>query len=113
MFRYGINPDMPLVLMKVSSQSETRMVKTLLELKAYLKRRNVSFELAFIGMYASEYHNDLRSRLEGLVRALGAGDVHIIHGFGLDEADEARLEALALIVITQSAALISSSCPSM
>lgn len=99
LFRYGINPDMPLVLMKVSSQSETRMVKTLLELKAYLKRRNVSFELAFIGMYASEYHNDLRSRLEGLVRALGAGDAHIIHGFGLDEADEARLEALALIVI--------------
>lgn len=99
LWRFGISGDMPMVLMKVSRMGETRMAKTLLELKLYLAARGVAFELVFIGGYGAEYSNELRHRLEDAIRASGAQEVRLIHGYALSGGEEAFLRAMALIVV--------------
>ncbi len=99
LYAFGLDPYTPIITVRIGSISELRLLKTLLEMMRYISARGVKAQLAVVGGYPMEYQNDLRCRTEGLIHALNAGGVRLIHGFELSGGAEARLNALSLIVI--------------
>mgnify|MGYP000211100547 FL=1 len=99
LYKFGIDPNVPIISMRVRSISELRKLKTLLEFMRYASLRGVKAQLAVIGGYPMEYQNDLRSRTESLMHAMHMEGIRLIHGFELGEGEAERIEALSLIVI--------------
>lgn len=99
LYKFGIDPNVPIISMRVRSISELRKLKTLLEFMRYASARGVKAQLAVIGGYPMEYQNDLRSRIESLMHAMHMEGIRLIHGFELGEGEAERIEALSLIVI--------------
>ncbi|MBQ9832914.1 MAG: hypothetical protein IJO48_04190, partial [Clostridia bacterium] len=107
LWRMGISGDKPIILMYVSKITQSRMVKTLLELISYMTARGVEADLVLVGEYPHEYRNELKRRIEELISAYArlSSNVYLLHGYNLSDDDKMLLRAFATIEIESSRSL--------
>ncbi len=75
LWKYGISGDLPIVLVRISNNSELPLVRELLVAHAFLKLKGLDFDLVVVNEETSVYFNERHQQLQELVRASDSRDL--------------------------------------
>ncbi|MDQ6912279.1 MAG: glycosyl transferase, partial [Verrucomicrobiota bacterium] len=66
---YGISGDLPIVLCRIDDTADVQIVRQLLQAHEYWRMKQLAVDLVILNEYPESYAQDLRTALEGMVRA--------------------------------------------
>lgn len=104
LWEHGISGDLPVVILTVTKNSDTNIVKQILLAHEYFRLKQLAVDLVILNDHPSSYLQDLQISLENLVRsvpkaATGAGSVRILRTDLLTPVTRALLLSVARVVL--------------
>jgi cyclic beta-1,2-glucan glucanotransferase len=103
---YGINGDLPIILVRISDQRDLRIVKQILRGHEYLRSKGLSVDLVILNDHQASYAQSLQDELLELVRKSAAqhlvdkpGGVFLRRTDIMPEADRILLHTVARVCI--------------
>ncbi len=69
LWRFGVPGDLPMVLLRVSDPTHTKLVQELIFAHQYLRMRGLGFDLVIVNEYPGGYFQNFQEELEFLVQA--------------------------------------------
>jgi len=105
LWRFGISGDRSIVLAKVTSGDQLRLVRELLTAHADLRRKGLDFDLVLLAVEDAGYRNELARKLRDLVRSAGNSDradqpagLFVLESGAIPPEESVLLEAVARAV---------------
>lgn len=107
---YGISGDLPIVLLRISDQSNIELVKQLAQAHAYWRTKGLIVDLVILNEDQSGYRQPLQDQITGLIAA-GAeahpidrpGGIFVRRSEQISDEDKTLVQAVARVVITDTA----------
>ena len=107
---YGISGDLPIVLLRISDQSNIDLVRQLAQAHAYWRMKGLVVDLVILNEDQSGYRQPLQDQIVGLIAA-GAeahpidrpGGIFIRRSDQISTEDRILIQAVARVVITDTA----------
>lgn len=113
LWAYGISGDLPIVLVRISDQSDLPLVRQIIRGHEYLRLKGLSIDLLILNDHPPSYAQSLQDELQMLVRTSGSqalldkpGGVYLRRTDILPEADKILFHAVARVaVVTERGSL--------
>jgi cyclic beta-1,2-glucan synthetase len=103
---YAISGDYPILLVRVSSQEETALVRELLGAHAYWRNRQIKIDLVILNQRDTGYNQELHNQLHRLIARTGGdtwlnrrGGIFLLRADQMSEADRVLLETAARAIL--------------
>lgn len=110
LWEHGISGDLPLIILTVTKNADTNIVKQILLAHEYFRLKQLAIDLVILNDHPSSYLQDLQVSLENLVRSVpkagtGGGSVRILRTDLLSLGARALLLAVARVVLAANDSL--------
>jgi len=105
LWRYGISGDLPIVLVRIASNAELSLARSVLVAHAFLKLKGLDFDLVLLNEESSVYLNERRQQLLDLVRSSDARDLLDKPG-GVFVRDESHLTSEGRTLLEAAARVV-------
>jgi cellobiose phosphorylase len=69
LWRFGISGDLPICLVKITEQNQTKIVEELLQAHHYLRNRGFQFDLVILNEHSGGYLQSAQDEIEFLIRS--------------------------------------------
>ena len=106
LWQYGISGDLPILLVRINSARDLRIVRQVLRGHEYLRLKGVSIDLVILNDHPPSYLQELHDGLEALIRKSGSqhlankpGGIFLRRADIMPEADRILLHTVARVVI--------------
>ncbi len=103
---YGISGDLPIVLARINTTEDLKVVRQLLRGHGYLRLKGLAIDLVILNDHPPSYIQELQEELQSLVRSSSAqalqdkpGGIYLRRTDTMPEADRILLHAVARVVI--------------
>jgi cyclic beta-1,2-glucan synthetase len=106
LWAYGISGDYPILLMKISSQEDSALIRELLLAHSYWRSRGLQIDLVLLNKQGADYGQELSGHLHKLITTSQSegwlnrrGGIFIVHQDRISESDLILIETAARVVI--------------
>jgi cyclic beta-1,2-glucan synthetase len=107
LWRFGISGDLPICLVKITEQNQTKIVEELLQAHHYLRNRGFQFDLVILNEHAGGYLQSAQDEIEFLIRSSFSaplidrkGGIFTRNITQLSEEERDLLQAVARVVLS-------------
>lgn len=106
---YGITGDLPIVLLRISDQSNIELVRQLIQAHAYWRMKGLTADLVILNDDQSGYRQPLQDEIMGLIAAVAEhpidrpGGILVRRSDQISDEDKTLIQAVARVVITDTA----------
>ena len=69
LWRFGISGDLPIALVKITEQNQTKIIEELLQAHHYLRNRGFQFDLVILNEHSGGYLQSAQDEIEFLIRS--------------------------------------------